>query len=347
MLKKITLIFIISILTSPLSCQEETVRISGRQLLVNNNPYTIKGICYHPVPKGSKKRDFNNLTQDLILMVEAGINTIRIYEPIDNISILDQIDAAGLKIIVGIGYNQGGVYDILSGTFINYINKYKNHRTILFWELGNEYNYHPEWFGNEIKNWYTALNNAAELIHQNDLSHPVTSAHGELPGPPVLSLCPNIDIWGMNVYRWDNPTKIFSEWDKISSKPMYLSESGSDSYMTISKESYKQGVNEEAQANAIEKILNSTLEHQHICLGITLFSFVDELWKAGNNDTLDPGGWAPYSSGVPYDGAANEEYWGIVDIGRNNKKAYHVVKEKYITLTQTKGQSPLTAPDKK
>jgi len=335
MLKKITFILFISMLPFFQACEEkEVVKISGRQLLVNDKPYTIKGICYHPVPKGSNKRDFNNLTQDLALMIEAGINTIRVYEPIDDISILDQIAAAGLKIIVGIGYDQEGFYDIFSGTFINYINKYKNHSAILFWELGNEYNYHPEWFKGDLKNWYTALDHAAELIHQNDLSHPVATAHGELPDIKTVTDCPNIDIWGMNVYRWDSPGNIFSEWTTISSKPMYLSEAGADSYMAISKNNYQKGVNEDAQADATAKILNSTFGHQDICLGLTLFSFIDELWKAGNNDTLDPGGWAPYSSGVPYDGTANEEYWGIVDIERKKKKAYHIVKEKYINLSR-------------
>ena len=137
------------------------VSISNRQLLVNHTPYVIKGICYHPVPKGSNKRSFDNLTDDLALMVEAGINTIRVYEPISEKAVLDEIDAAGLKVIIGFGYNQGENLDILSGTFIDYINAFKTHPAILFWELGNEYNYHPEWFSGDIKNWYTALNKAA------------------------------------------------------------------------------------------------------------------------------------------------------------------------------------------
>ncbi|MCQ4504260.1 hypothetical protein NON27_29200, partial [Vibrio parahaemolyticus] len=61
----------------------DVVSVSGRQLMVNDEFYLIKGICYHPVPKGSEvKRDFGTLTQDLELMVEAGINTIRVYAPI-------------------------------------------------------------------------------------------------------------------------------------------------------------------------------------------------------------------------------------------------------------------------
>ena len=213
--------------------------------------------------------------------------------------------------------------------FIDYVNKYKSHSAILMWELGNEYNYHPEWFEGDIENWYNAMNNAAQLIHENDPSHPVTTAHGELPDALALSLSPNIDVWGLNVYRWDDPTTIFSEWSSVSSKPMYLSEAGGDSYMTISKDGYEQGINEKVQADANKNILKAVFKASETCLGVTLFSFTDGWWKAGNTDTQDPGGWAPNSSGVPYDGTPNEEYWGIVNIDRNKKEAYDIVKSIY------------------
>lgn len=312
----------------------EVVTISGRQLLVENNVYVIKGVCYNPVSKGSDQRDFSNLREDLALMVEAGINTIRVYSPIDDIVVLDKIHEAGIKVIIGFGYNQGGDFDILSGSFIDYVNTYKNNDAILMWELGNEFNYHPEWFGNDIENWYTALNNAAANIHENDALHPVTTAHGELPDTLALSTCPNIDVWGMNVYRWDNPEKIFEEWETLSSKPMYLSEAGADSYMSVSKNGYEQGTNEEAQAKATENILNDIFKYPNICSGVTLFAFVDELWKAGNNSTLDTGGIAPSSGGVPYDGTANEEYWGIIDIDRNKKLSFDVIKKKYKNVSK-------------
>ncbi len=330
MINKLGIILLTSIFVFNISnILADTVVVSGRQILVNNHPYTIKGICYNPVPKGSDDRDFDNLTEDLALMVEAGINTIRVYSPIDNEAVLDEINEAGLKVIIGFGYNQDGYYDILSGTFIDYIVKYKNHDAILFWELGNEYNYHPEWFEDDIQNWYSALNNVADIIHQNDPFHPVATAHGELPDANALASCPNIDVWGLNVYRWDNPEDIFTEWATISTKPMYLSEAGADSYMAVSKNGYEKGENEKAQADATKNILDDVFMFPNICSGVTLFAFNDELWKAGNNNTLDPGGWAPDSSGVPYDGAANEEYWGIVDIDRNKKMSYLVVKDKY------------------
>ena len=130
------------------------VTISGKQLLVNNETYFIKGICYHPVPQGSTKRSFDLIDQDLSLMVEAGINTIRVYEPIISEEVLDKIWAAGLKVIISFGYDQKGTFDISSGTYLDYVEKYKYHPSILAWELGNEYNYHPEWFNSDIKNWY-------------------------------------------------------------------------------------------------------------------------------------------------------------------------------------------------
>ncbi len=330
MLRKITLIFLIGTLMScGTTSTPEDVKISGRQIMVNDSPYLIKGICYHPVLKGSDQRDFSSLTKDLALMVEAGINTIRVYAPIDNIAVLDEIHEAGIKLIIGFGYNQDGNFDILSGTFLDYVNKYKNHKAILLWELGNEYNYHPKWFEGDLKNWYKAMNDAAELIHQNDSSHPVTTAHGELPDALALSLSPNIDVWGINLYRWDNPDNIFYQWEAVSTKPMYLSEAGGDSYMTVSKDSYEQGENEKAQADANENILTVVFKNTKICSGVTMFSFTDGWWKAGNNNIQDVGGWAPNSSGVPYDGAPNEEYWGIVDIERNKKMTFDIVKNKY------------------
>ena len=133
----------------------------------------------------------------------------------------------------------------------------------------------------------------------------------------------------MNVYRWDNPSRIFAEWEKISNKPMYLSEAGADSYMTTAKDGYEKGPNEKAQADATKNILDATFQHTSVCSGVAVFAFSDEWWKAGNNDTQDPGGWAPNSSGVPYDGSPNEEYWGIVDIDRNKKEVFRVVQEIY------------------
>ena len=316
---------IFALLTQSLDVNK--VKIENNKLNVNGIEYFIKGICYDPVPIGKTKRNFNRIDKDLILMQEAGINTIRVYSPIDNIDILNKIDEAGIKVITSFGYNQNGYYDILNGTYIDYINKYKDHNAILLWELGNEYNYHPEWFSMNIDNWYLAMNNAAKKIKQIDKNHPVSTAHGEIPNNKAREMGSNIDIWGINVYRWDDPTPLIEEWEKVSDLPLYFSETGSDSYMTKDYNEFKKGRNEDAQAAANHNIIKNVFKMKDRLTGLIIFQFVDGLWKAGNPEKQDIGGWAPNSIGVPYDGSPNEEFWGIVDINRNKKKTFEVIKK--------------------
>ena len=316
---------IFALLTQSLDVNK--VKIENNKLKVNGIEYFIKGICYDPVPIGKTKRNFNRIDKDLILMQEAGINTIRVYSPIDNIDILNKIDEAGIKVITSFGYNQNGYYDILNGTYIDYINKYKDHNAILLWELGNEYNYHPEWFSMNIDNWYLAMNNAAKKIKQIDKNHPVSTAHGEIPNNKAREMGSNIDIWGINVYRWDDPTPLIEEWEKVSDLPLYFSETGSDSYMTKDYNEFKKGINEDAQAAANHNIIKNVFKMKDRITGLIIFQFVDGLWKAGNPEIQDIGGWAPNSMGVPYDGSPNEEFWGIVDINRNKKKTFEVIKK--------------------
>lgn len=306
------------------------VNVTGNTFYVNGKPYYMKGICYHPVPKGKIKRDFSNLNTDLALMKEAGINTIRVYEPIDDINVLNALEDAGIKVVINFGYNQRGRYDILSGSLIDYIYKYKDHNAILMWELGNEYNYHPQWFGGDINTWYKVLQLAAQAIKTVDSSRLVSSAHGDLPSKEVLAIASNIDIWGLNIYRWDKPQSVFKEWQEISKKPIYFSELGADSYMTKSTSKYKAGENQQAQADANEIILKEVLKNHDKNIGTFIFSFTDGLWKAGNPGIQDTGGTAPNSDGTPYDGSANEEYWGIVDINRNKKITFDIIKEAYL-----------------
>lgn len=300
--------------------------VEGSQLHTTDGPYVIKGVCYHPVAKGEIQRRFDQLETDLRLMQEMGANTLRVYEPIESVEVLNSIYAAGLKVIIGFGYNQNGKYDMQSGTYLDYVNQFKSHPAILLWELGNEYNYHPEWFGGDINAWYAALREATDRIHKADPSHPVSTAHGEVPDSTLVGTLDNIDLWGLNIYRWDQSHTAAEDFGTLSDKPVYFSEAGSDSFMAAAKLGYAQGENERAQADATRNLLSNIMLPDSRAIGVLLFSFTDGWWKAGSPDQQDAGGWAPGSSGVPYDGTANEEYWGLVDIDRQPKQAYDVVK---------------------
>ena len=322
------------ILTVVIALSIITACTRKQSLVVENNTSRdsssyFKAICYHPVPAGDTLVSWETLDGDLALMKEAGITTIRVYVPIADEAILDKIAAADMRVITGFGYNQDSVFDILSGSFIDYVTQFKEHPAIFLWELGNEYNYHPEWFGDDLNNWYDALEQAVDAIHAIDTLHPVTTAHGEIPDSLALYKGRNLDMWGFNVYRWDVQGSFFADWAKSSDKPFYFSEVGSDSYMTAATDSFAQGENQKAQAAAVANILDEILAHENEFKGISLFSFTDGWWKAGNPNTQDIGGWAPNSSGVPYDGSPNEEYWGIVDINREKKKVFEVVKARF------------------
>lgn len=322
--------FLLSLIIFSINSYGIEVKIENNTMVVNGESFYMKGICYHPVKIGKTKRSFDNLDDDIILMKEAGINTIRVYEPIDDINVLDKLGNAGIKVVISFGYNQKGKFDIVSGTFINYVRKYKNHEAILMWELGNEYNYNPQWFGGDIKNWYKAMELVSQIIQIEDPDRLVSSAHGDLPSKDALNIASSIQVWGMNVYRWDKPASIFSEWQAISDKPMYFAELGADSYMTKATNKYTKGINEQAQADANEIILNEVLSNYDKNIGSFVFQFTDGLWKAGNPSKQDTGGSAPNSDGTPYDGTANEEYWGIVDINRNKKITFDVIKNAYV-----------------
>jgi len=314
---------------SLLGDQNSIVGIKGNQLTINERPFFVKGICYHPVEKGQSKRSFGQIEKDLKLIKAAGANTIRVYEPIESEEVLNQINDAGLRVIISFGFNQGGIYDLQSETYLDYIERFKSHPAILLWELGNEYNYHPEWFGGTVDYWYTVLNESAAAIKKIDTTHPISTAHGEVPSEDLIKRLDQIDLWGLNVYRWDQPATALEEFSKISSKPIYFSELGADSYMTIENEGYALGYNETAQADATQTILDQVMTRGTKATGAIVFSFTDGWWKAGSPDTQDVGGWTPGSSGVPYDATANEEYWGIVTLDRERKEAYEVVKNAF------------------
>lgn len=308
------------------TAETHKVWVEDGQLFTDAGPHFMYGVCYHPVPLGGSERSFETLTQDLALMQEMGINTIRVYEPIASKEVLDEIGAAGLSVIVGIGYNQGGVYDLQSGSYLEYVKRFKSHPAILLWELGNEYNFHPEWFGGSMDVWHETLRVASAAIQAEDHNHPVSTAHGELPDEALIADLTDIDMWGMNVYRWDVSHTAASDFAKLSNKPMYFSELGADSHMDVAQLGYEKGVNQRAQADATRNLLEGMLSDSCQAVGAVVFSFTDGWWKAGNPDQQDVGGSAPESSGVPYDGSANEEHWGLVDIHRNPKEAFHVVK---------------------
>jgi len=230
--------------TSCSSPGDQQVWTKNSQLMKGDDSFFIQAVCYHPVPVGQEKRSFETLTQDLAIMREMGVNALRVYEPIASQEVLDEISEAGLSVIIGFGYDQGGIYDLKSGTYLDYVQAFKSHPAILLWELGNEYNYHPEWFDGSLDVWYETLREASAAIQAEDPNHPVSTAHGEVPDEALLASLPDVDVWGLNVYRWDVSYTAALDFAKVSDKAMYFSELGSDSFMKTAAPGYDAGENQ-------------------------------------------------------------------------------------------------------
>ena len=157
-----------------------------------------------------------------------------------------------------------------------------------------------------------------------------------MPDDTLLAEMSDIDLWGINTYRWDVSYTAALDFAERSDKAMYFSEIGADSYMKAAAPGYDQGENQGAQADATRALLAPLFSDSVPSAGVAVFSFTDGWWKAGHPDRQDVGGWAPASSGVPYDGAPNEEYWGLVNIDRTPKEAYAVVHSFFHGNTPTR-----------
>ena len=288
----------------------QNIFVEDRKLFVDNTEYRINGICYARGEGNGENSGFSYL-DDIPLLVEANINTIRTYSAITNTAELNAFHSAGIKIIMSLNEN----------SYTWYVNQFKDHPAILMWEFGNEFNYHPEWFGNNIQNWYNQLEQCAATVKSLDPNHPVSTGHGEVPSQQALNSCPSVDVWGMNVYRWTDSASAIDDLAAITDKAIYISEAGADSF-----DSNNGSENQQLQSAATQVILNSILEKSDLSIGVTLFEFCDEWWKAGNPNQQDAGG---FPNSIPYDSFANEEYWGIVTRDRIPKQAFYTVQEIY------------------
>ncbi len=295
---------------------------SRYRLLVNRRDYAIKGVCYNPVPIGEGyDYDFFNDPRkpwlvDGALMKQAGINTIRLYQPSD--------DTEAVKELISDLYNKFGIRTILGNWlgFWNYpgpcygdeefcqcvkeevlemVRTYKDEPGILFWVLGNENNYTFDgrirpWSTEEIdelespmeqkheraKLYYSFVNQLAKEIKEIDPNHPVCLGNGELIGLEVANeVCPDIDMVGVIVYRGKTFGNMFKGVKNYFDRPIVFIEFGADSYDAyLDKED--QGMQSfflEAQWVEIYKNMFRSKEGEGNCLGGFIFEWTDEWWK--------------------------------------------------------------------
>ncbi|MFA5392755.1 MAG: hypothetical protein WC306_03725, partial [Candidatus Paceibacterota bacterium] len=319
------------------------VTVENGKIYIDGQEYEIRGVTVSTASVGEERKDFvldsDSLTEeDVKDMAEAGINTVRTYYPPSG-ELLDIFADNNIRVIVGIPYyddrNSPGP-DIASGSYLKYIEAYKDHPAILAWEFGNEYNYHPEYFNGGTKTWYAALEEAAKATKAIDSNHLVSTAYGyddvacslddgkeELA--TAIRMAPSVDIWGLNIYNWDDISGTVDNFKALANevsggtfnKAIYISETGSDSW-----NQYTGKEDQEAQANTAVNIYNTLKDSG--TLGVTFMTWQDEWWKGNIADKQNTTG-ATFR--VSPDSFGNEEYFGWVDVNGNYKKVYYAMQE--------------------
>ncbi|MFZ4115475.1 MAG: glycoside hydrolase family 2 TIM barrel-domain containing protein [Chthoniobacterales bacterium] len=357
------------------------IQVQGRQLLIDGTPFTIRSICYSPVPKGESSTDnlFNKeptrenlvlLEHDFQMIQEAGFNVIRIYNPITNEKVLSLLDKYHLRTIVNVYKSAFGTSDDELRKTVSLL---KNKPSTLIWEVGNEWNYN-KFYINDLtdsqRKEYTGstdplelLKNAIDIIKSEDTTHPVSSVVGDLPDDDFwqkiadCKIDEKIELYGSNIYDGSSFGSYFTRWQKISSKPLYVSEFGATAF-NANINNNSGGKDEASQSTAVMALLReiqdnlSSKNRDKVLVGGSVFEWSDEWWKgAGSPEEHGPEGWyftknpdfqirrypddfqeddtiSKFSGPAP-DHIFHEKWWGIVDIDRNKRKVYDDISDFY------------------
>jgi endo-1,4-beta-mannosidase len=305
----------------------KTLKNGHYQLIVDGKPFIVKGACYHPVPIG-EPGDYDFWSDpgqpwlaDGALMKKMGVNTVRFYEPGQ--------DMAAVKKVIGDLYKKSGVRTIMGHWigFWNYpapfyddkefrekvkkevldmVRALKDEPGILFWILGNENNYS---FGGKINSWsseridklgdprvcllaraesyYSFVNEIAVEIKKIDPNHPVAMGNGELVClDKANEVAKDVDIIGCIIYRGKTFGNIFSTLKATFDKPLVFVEFGCDAYNAYEKreDEDNQALFLESQWREIYRNLANNPEGVGNCLGGAMFEWTDEWWKHNEDD---------------------------------------------------------------
>ncbi len=317
------------------------------------------------------------LDAEMMLFQNMGVNAIRtyglepkwityIYENYGIYTMLNtQFGAYGLTIngawVPQTDYTDAATRQVLMKEVTDMAKKYKDTPGLLLYMIGNENNYHLSWTGAETEaipidgvdpgirlaaeGLYKAFNDAALEIKTIDTSVPVAICNGDLLYLDIVKqYCPDIDIYGTNMYRGISFGDAFQRVKDELNKPMLFAEFGSDAFNAIKNEEdqlmqayYNVGNWKDIYSNA------AGMGKTGVSLGGFTFQSSDGWWKWNQTRDFDvhntiatwPNGG--YDRDLPPGGNnMNEEWFGICAKGPTNARglytlypraAYYALKE--------------------
>ncbi len=292
--------------------------------MVDNEPFLVKGVVYHPIPPGYDYtynfwQDLDTVERDAKLMKKAGFNAVRFYaSAADNEhtkKVIQKLYDNGIYTVMGhwLGfwnypapfYCDSGFQKEVKTNVLNMVKALKDEPGVIMWILGNENNYS---FSGKVNPWscpetdcienpsekinkkaaiyYSFVNDLALDIKKIDPNHPVGLGNGELITLDIAKEnAPDLDFLALIFYRGKSFGNIFNSTRYIFDKPVLISEMGSDAYNAYRK---KEAQDEQAEfllSQWINLYENTTqVEADGNCLGGIIFEWNDEWWKYNPSD---------------------------------------------------------------
>ncbi|WP_299113584.1 glycoside hydrolase family 2 TIM barrel-domain containing protein [uncultured Winogradskyella sp.] len=373
--------------------------VDGKDFMINgmNWDYVPRGTNVIDAEFYKKSDDIikAGLDAEMLLLQNMNVNVIRqytgvpakwvryIYENYGVYTMLnDSFGRYGLT-IDGVwtpitDYKDPRTIELLMSEITKMVTDYKNTPGILMYLIGNENNYGLFWQGAETEDFpegdekkravgelrgrpmYKLMNEAAKAMKAIDPNHPVAICNGDtLFLDIVADECPDVDIYGTNMYRGESFTGAFEEVKKVYGKPIMFTEFGSDAYNAIENAEDQRMQAYYMVSNWKEIYENAAgLGKAQNSLGGFTFQFSDGWWKAGFDDrkdadtqqtesTWNAGGYK-IDEAFPGANNMNEEWFGICAKGPTNTRglytlypraAYYALKEAHALNPYEEGVS--------
>ncbi len=309
------------------------------------------------------------LDDEMALLQNMGVNSIRVYSGIPPKWVEYIYDKFGIYTMLNHSFGRYGLtIDGVWTPVTDYSDPktralllsevkeigqmYKNTRGILLYLFGNENNYGLFWAGAETEDFpddeaqkrfigesrgtpmYNLMNEAAKEMKKINSTKPIAICNGDLLFLDIIAKeCPDVDIYGINVYRGKSFGDLFDRVKNEYGKPVLLTEFGSDAFNAQSLEE-----DQHAQAfylkNNWQEIYENAagLGKAGNSIGGYTFQFSDGWWKFGQTKNLDihdtNASWS--NGGYDFDfvqgqNNMNEEWFGICAKGPTNAQGNYIL----------------------
>ena len=359
------------------------LQVDGKDLMVNgmNWDYFPIGTNYNYSLWNQPDNIIKSaLDSEMGLLKNMGVNTIRVYTGIQPKWIKYIYENYGIYTMLNHSFGRYGLtidgvwtpvtkYDdpatkqLLMSEITDLANTYKGTPGLLLYLLGNENNYGLFWAGAETEDFpdeedqinavgenrarpmYQLMNEASKKMKAIDNSAPVAICNGDLLFLEIVAEeCPDVDIYGTNMYRGESFGDAFQKVKDVYGKPILFTEFGADAFNARD--------NQEDQKSQAYYMLNNWKDIYQNAAGLGLaensiggftFQFSDGWWKYGQTSNLDVhdsnASWS--NGGYDRDFAEgennmNEEWFGVCAKGPTNasglydlypRAAYYALKE--------------------